>query len=118
MVARIAVPEAPTGVEAARAVGGVDLDTDPLAWLTGPAGDWRWMPGSRSASPAETARTEGGRAPGPAGAQPVSGHTRRAGSRTETLTSPTVRVQVEVAGPYQHVLALTRARPAGACYPW
>jgi hypothetical protein len=25
----------------ARAVGGVDLAADPLAWLTGPAGDWR-----------------------------------------------------------------------------
>lgn len=41
MVARIAEPDVLTGMETARAVGGVDLATDPLAWLTGPAGDWR-----------------------------------------------------------------------------
>ena len=41
MVARIAEPEVLTGMETARAVGGVDLATDPLAWLTGPPGDWR-----------------------------------------------------------------------------
>lgn len=41
MVARIAAPDVLTGMEVARAVGGVDLATDPLAWLTGPAGDWR-----------------------------------------------------------------------------
>ncbi|MFU8871919.1 acetyltransferase [Micromonospora sp. SL4-19] len=40
-VARVAEPEVLTGMEVARAVGGVDLATDPLAWLTGPAGDWR-----------------------------------------------------------------------------
>src|SRR5216684_2797498 len=34
-------PDVLTGLEMARAVGGVDLATDPLAWLTGPAGDWR-----------------------------------------------------------------------------
>ena len=41
MVARIAEPDVLTGKEMARAVGGVDLATDPLAWLSGPAGDWR-----------------------------------------------------------------------------
>ncbi|MFR9775427.1 acetyltransferase [Micromonospora sp. MS34] len=41
MVARVAEPDVLTGMELARAVGGVDLATDPLAWLTGPAGDWR-----------------------------------------------------------------------------
>lgn len=40
LVARIAEPEVLTGVEIARAVAGVDLATDPLAWLSGPAGDW------------------------------------------------------------------------------
>ena len=41
MVARIAEPEVLTGMEMARAAGGVDLATDPLAWLTGPAENWR-----------------------------------------------------------------------------
>jgi hypothetical protein len=41
LVARIGAPDVLTGVETARAVGGVDLATDPLAWLNGPAGDWR-----------------------------------------------------------------------------
>jgi hypothetical protein len=41
MVARIARPDVLTGMEMARAVGGVDLATDPLAWLTGPVEDWR-----------------------------------------------------------------------------
>src|SRR5439155_19802347 len=41
LVARIAEPDVLTGMETARAVGGVDLATDPLAWLTGPVGDWR-----------------------------------------------------------------------------
>lgn len=41
LVARIAEPDVLTGKETARAVGGVDLATDPLAWLAGPAGDWR-----------------------------------------------------------------------------
>jgi hypothetical protein len=41
LVARIAEPDVLTGREIARAVAGVDLATDPLAWLTGPAGDWR-----------------------------------------------------------------------------
>ena len=41
MVARIAEPDVLTGVEMARAVGGVDLATDPLAWLSGPAEEWR-----------------------------------------------------------------------------
>jgi len=41
MVARIAEPEVLTGMEMAKAVGGVDLATDPLAWLTGPAENWR-----------------------------------------------------------------------------
>jgi hypothetical protein len=40
LVARIAVPDVVTGAEAARSVRGVDLATDPLAWLTGPAGNW------------------------------------------------------------------------------
>ncbi|PWR04783.1 acetyltransferase [Micromonospora acroterricola] len=41
LVARIAEPDVLTGAEIARAVGGVDLATDPLAWLPGSAGDWR-----------------------------------------------------------------------------
>ena len=41
LVARIAQPDVLTGKEIARAVGGVDLATDPLAWLSGPASDWR-----------------------------------------------------------------------------
>ncbi|MEV4707592.1 acetyltransferase [Actinoplanes sp. NPDC049316] len=41
LVARIAAPEVLTGAETARAVAGVDLATDPLAWLGGPPGDWR-----------------------------------------------------------------------------
>jgi len=41
LVARIAEPDVLTGAETARAVAGVDLATDPLAWLTGPAEDWR-----------------------------------------------------------------------------
>ncbi|MBE1491453.1 acetyltransferase [Plantactinospora soyae] len=41
LVARIAEPDVLTGVEIARAVAGVDLATDPLAWLGGPAGNWR-----------------------------------------------------------------------------
>ncbi|MFG2054350.1 acetyltransferase [Micromonospora sp. NPDC048930] len=41
LVARVAEPDVLTGMELARAVGGVDLATDPLAWLTGPAGNWR-----------------------------------------------------------------------------
>ncbi|MFF4874986.1 acetyltransferase [Micromonospora sp. NPDC000668] len=41
LVARVTEPDVLTGVEIARAVGGVDLATDPLAWLGGPAGDWR-----------------------------------------------------------------------------
>lgn len=41
LVARVAEPDVLTGVEVARAVGGVDLATDPLAWLTGPPEDWR-----------------------------------------------------------------------------
>ncbi|MFC4147426.1 acetyltransferase [Micromonospora mangrovi] len=41
LVARIAEPDVLTGRETARAVAGVDLATDPLAWLTGPPTDWR-----------------------------------------------------------------------------
>ncbi|PZG15286.1 acetyltransferase [Micromonospora craterilacus] len=41
LVARIVAPELLTGAETARVVGGVDLARDPLAWLTGPAQDWR-----------------------------------------------------------------------------
>ncbi|MEV4656900.1 acetyltransferase [Micromonospora sp. NPDC049301] len=41
LVARITEPDVLTGVEIARLVSGVDLATDPLAWLGGPAGDWR-----------------------------------------------------------------------------
>jgi hypothetical protein len=41
LIAQIAEPEVLTGKEMAWAVGGVDLATDPLAWLTGPVGDWR-----------------------------------------------------------------------------
>lgn len=41
LVARVADPDVLTGREMALAVGGVDLATDPLAWLTGPVGDWR-----------------------------------------------------------------------------
>jgi hypothetical protein len=47
LVARMAEPDVLTGKEVARAVGGVDLATDPLGWLRGPAGDWRiaWYAG-------------------------------------------------------------------------
>ncbi|MCI4065715.1 acetyltransferase [Micromonospora sp. R77] len=41
LVARIVEPDVLTGRETARAVAGVDLATDPLAWLTGPPADWR-----------------------------------------------------------------------------
>ncbi|GAB3967077.1 hypothetical protein [Plantactinospora veratri] len=41
LVARIVEPDVLTGREIARAVAGVDLATDPLAWLGGPAGNWR-----------------------------------------------------------------------------
>jgi hypothetical protein len=41
MVARINQPDVLTGKEIALAVGGVDLATDPLAWLNSTAGDWR-----------------------------------------------------------------------------
>jgi hypothetical protein len=41
LVARIAEPDVLTGKEIARAVAGVDLATDPLSWLPGPAADWR-----------------------------------------------------------------------------
>jgi hypothetical protein len=41
MVARVDQPEVLTGKETALAVAGVDLATDPLAWLTGPATEWR-----------------------------------------------------------------------------
>ena len=41
LVARIAEPDVLTGKETALAVAGVDLAVDPLAWLTGPAGNWR-----------------------------------------------------------------------------
>lgn len=41
LVGRITEPDVLTGKEVALAVGGVDLGTDPLAWLTGPATDWR-----------------------------------------------------------------------------
>jgi len=40
LVARIADPELLTGMETARVVAGVDLATDPLAWLTGPVEAW------------------------------------------------------------------------------
>ncbi|MEU4563138.1 acetyltransferase [Actinoplanes sp. NPDC023936] len=41
LVARIAAPQILTGAEAARAVAGIDLATDPLAWLPGPPQTWR-----------------------------------------------------------------------------
>ena len=41
LIARITQPDVLTGKEMARAVGGVDLATDPMAWLNGPAEDWR-----------------------------------------------------------------------------
>ncbi|MDG4830401.1 acetyltransferase [Solwaraspora sp. WMMD1047] len=41
LVARVDRPEVLTGKETALAVAGVDLATDPLAWLTGPATEWR-----------------------------------------------------------------------------
>ncbi|MET8149647.1 acetyltransferase [Actinoplanes sp. NPDC049668] len=41
LVARIATPQILTGAETARAVAGVDLGTDPLAWLSGPPQTWR-----------------------------------------------------------------------------
>ncbi|RQW99522.1 acetyltransferase [Micromonospora inaquosa] len=41
LVARIAEPDVLTGVEIARVVGGVDLATDPLAWLGDNIEEWR-----------------------------------------------------------------------------
>jgi hypothetical protein len=41
LIAQIAEPDVLTGKEMAKAVGGVDLATDPMAWLTGPVEDWR-----------------------------------------------------------------------------
>ncbi|MBQ1049720.1 acetyltransferase [Micromonospora sp. C51] len=42
LVARVGEPVVLTGAETARAVAGVDLARDPLAWLTGtPPGNWR-----------------------------------------------------------------------------
>jgi hypothetical protein len=41
LVARIAAPQILTGTETARAVAGIDLATDPLAWLPGPPQTWR-----------------------------------------------------------------------------
>jgi hypothetical protein len=41
LVARVDEPDVLTGAETAKAVRGVDLSTDPLAWLTGPPEDWR-----------------------------------------------------------------------------
>ncbi|MET8360269.1 acetyltransferase [Micromonospora sp. NPDC005171] len=41
LVARIAEPDVLTGVEIARAVGGVDLATDPLTWLGNATDRWR-----------------------------------------------------------------------------
>ncbi|MBM0206220.1 acetyltransferase [Micromonospora sp. STR1s_5] len=40
-VARVAEPDVLTGVEIARVVGGVDLATDPLAWLGENTEEWR-----------------------------------------------------------------------------
>ncbi|MEV0902957.1 acetyltransferase [Actinoplanes sp. NPDC049802] len=41
LVARIAAPQILTGTETARAVAGIDLACDPLAWLAGPPQTWR-----------------------------------------------------------------------------
>jgi hypothetical protein len=41
LVARIGAPDVLTGAETARLVGGVDLASDPLAWLPGPPATWR-----------------------------------------------------------------------------
>ncbi|MFI5494096.1 acetyltransferase [Actinoplanes sp. NPDC051859] len=41
LVARNAAPQLLTGSETARAVAGIDLATDPLAWLPGPPETWR-----------------------------------------------------------------------------
>ena len=41
LVARIAAPQILTGTETARAVAGIDLATNPLAWLPGPPQTWR-----------------------------------------------------------------------------
>jgi len=41
MVVRIGKPDVLTGAETARLVAGVDLASDPLAWLPGPPGTWR-----------------------------------------------------------------------------
>ncbi|MFF5171860.1 acetyltransferase [Micromonospora sp. NPDC000089] len=41
LVARIPAPQVLTGAEVARTVAGVDLATEPLAWLTGPVQAWR-----------------------------------------------------------------------------
>ncbi|MGC4838219.1 hypothetical protein ACLQ3D_27305 [Micromonospora vinacea] len=41
LVARVVEPDVLTGVEIARVVGGVDLATDPLAWLGENTEEWR-----------------------------------------------------------------------------
>jgi len=41
LIARIAEPDVLTGAETARAVAGVDLATDPLAWTGGSPAEWR-----------------------------------------------------------------------------
>jgi hypothetical protein len=41
LVAQIAAPQILTGTETARAIAGIDLGTDPLAWLPGPPQTWR-----------------------------------------------------------------------------
>ncbi|WP_238432861.1 acetyltransferase, partial [Micromonospora tarensis] len=57
LVARIAEPDVLTGAEIARAVGGVDLATDPLAWL-GDATE-RWRVAVRAGEPVGLAGTFG-----------------------------------------------------------
>jgi hypothetical protein len=57
LIARVPQPDVLTGKEVARAVGGVDLATDPLSWLTGPPD--RWLIASADDKPVGLAGTAG-----------------------------------------------------------
>ena len=57
LVTRIPEPDVLTGREVALAVGGVDLATDPLSWLTGPPD--RWLIASAGGKPVGLAGTAG-----------------------------------------------------------
>jgi hypothetical protein len=57
LVARVAEPDVVTGAEIARMVAGVDLATDPLAWMTSPVE--AWLVASLSGEPVGLAGTFG-----------------------------------------------------------